>query len=442
VSVIELGDYAAGQREPAPAETRRLFDRHLRRQIALVLVGVLCLALVQASAVPQRTGLGAGWDVAFDGSDSFLFSRGALVVLRNDRQQTLAAYDLAGGKPRWSRKLPYEATDLYPTAVDGVALMPIGQVSRTSQTAAGQTLWNYYSTETVAVDTATGRELWREPGDVAEIAGHTAVLVTHSGDGPSVDQVRLVRVGDGGTVWSAPSDAYDWALVGPDHLVTVSLTGDLRSYRLADGTLLARRTIPWSSGSLTDRTSAHLQGANGLLYELTGSLEGAGAAAYDPATLQERWRVSSNGASGPAPCGAVVCLPESGGFAGYDSRTGAVRWRVAGHAYAEPMIGDLLLTDGGRTAGHVVLDDRTGAQVADLGAGGAVWDTATGVVVGLAPTQSPAGRTSVTRIDPRTAQTYLLGSIDRIVDPRICKIFGNWLACANVEGRMAVTEVP
>ncbi len=90
----------------------------------------------------------------------------------------------------------------------------------------------------------------------------------------------------------------------------------------------------------------------------------------------------------------------------------------------------------------MVLDDRTGNQVADLGAGGAVWDAATGSVIALTPTQSPAGRTSVTRIDPRTARTYLLGTVDRIVDPHICQTSGRWLACATVQGRLAITDVP
>lgn len=442
MSVIELGDFTAGQRQPAPAEARRLFDRHLRRQIVLVLLGVLVLALVQASAVPQTSGLGAGWNLAFDGSDAFLLSHGQLVVLRNDRQQTLSAYDLADGTPRWSRRLPYSAAALDPTSVDGVVLLPVGLTSNETRMPAGQLIWNYYSTETVALDTTTGRELWRQPGDVAEVAGDTAVLVTHAGGGPSADRLRLVRVRDGATVWTAPSDAYDWTLVQPGYLVTVSLTGDLRSYRLADGTLAGRQTVSWSTGSLDDRTSAALDGGHGLLYVLTGRPEGAGVAAYDPATLAPRWSVHTDGGRGPALCGAVVCVPEATGFAAYDSRTGAVRWRVAGHDYAEPMVGDLLLTDSGRTSGHVVLDDRTGVQVADLEAGGAVWDAATGSVLGLAPTRSPAGRTSVTRIDPRTAQTSLLGTVDRIVDPHICRVSGRWLACATAQGRLAVTEVP
>jgi hypothetical protein len=441
VSVIELGDYAADQEKRTRADNRRLFDRRMRRQIALVLVGVLCLALVQASAVPRTYGLN-GWSVAFDGSDEFMFSHGTMVVLRNDQQQTLTGYDLAGGAPRWSRSLPYTATTLDAAGVDGVALLPIGQRSESTRTKSGQILWTYYSTETVAVETTSGRELWRQPGDVAEVAGNVAVLVTHTGGGPSADRLRVVRAHDGSTVWSASSDAYAWTTVGPDHLVTVSLTGDLRSYRLSDGTLTGRRTIPWSAGSLTDRTSAALAGAHGLLFELTNGPGGAGVTAYDPAGLTPRWTVHSDGASGPAPCGAVVCVPEDSGFAAYDWKTGARLWSVRGHDYAEPMVGDLLLTDGSHTSEHMVLDDRTGVQVADLGAGGAVWDAATGSVIALTPTQSPAGRTSVTRIDPRAARAYLLGTVDRIVDSHICRTSGHWLACATVQGRLAVTDVP
>jgi outer membrane protein assembly factor BamB len=441
MTVIELGDYAAGERGPVPADNRRLFDRRLRRRIAVVLVGVLCLVLVQASAVPMAVGIGPGWSVAFDGGDAFAFTHGNLVLLHNDRQQTVTAYDATGGTPRWSQSLPYTATALYQTSAD-VVLLPIGPRSVSNRTRGGQILWTYYATETVALDATTGRELWRGPGDVAEVAGATAVLVTHAGGGPSADGLRLVRVRDGGTVWSAPSDAYAWTTAGPGYFVTVSLAGELRSYRITDGRQSSRRAIPWSSGSLNDRTFADLDAAHGLLYALSSGPDGARVTAFDPATLAQRWSVHTNGAGGPATCGAVVCVPEADGFAAYDARTGAVRWRVSGHYYAEPMIGDLMLTDGGRTSGHVVLDDRTGHQVADLGPGGAVWDAATGTVLALSPTQSPAGRTSVTRIEPATAQTYLLGTIDRIVDAHICKVSGRWLACATVSGRLAVAEVP
>jgi hypothetical protein len=323
----------------------------------------------------------------------------------------------------------------------------VGLRSVSTRTKAGEVLWTHYSTAAVAVDAATGRELWRGGGDVAAITGDHVLLVHHDPDGLSADRMWLVGIRDGATVWSRTTPgAYSWTTVGPaagapDRLATVGLAGDLRVYRFTDGTDVSHGTVPWSVGSLTDRTYSELDGQGGLLYVLITGRDGASVTAYQPDALTQRWAVASDGASGPAPCGAVVCVPERTGFAAHDWSTGALRWRIAGHEYAEPMVGDLLLTDGGRRAGHMVLDDRTGRVVADLGAGGAVWDRTTGTVVGLTPTQSPAGRTSVARIDPHTAEVFLLGSVDRIVDTHICQLAGPLLACATTEGRLAVTEV-
>jgi hypothetical protein len=447
MSVIELGDYTAGERDPVPIDARRLFDRQLLRRLAIVLVAVFCLATVHASAVPRARGLGRTWAVAFDGGDSFELTADCLFVLRNGRLQTLTAYGRRDGTPLWSQPLPYTATTMDAVPAAGVLLLPAGLRSVETRTASGEVLWTHYSTTTVALDATSGRELWRADGDVAAIADDTALLVHHDADGLSADRMWRVRVSDGRTVWSrATPGAYTWTTVGPsasapDRVATVGLAGDLQVYRFADGADVSHGRVPWSVGSLTDRTYSELDGQGGLLYVLISGRAGSSVTAYQPDTLGQRWRVRSDGASGPAPCGAVVCVPVGSGFAGHDWATGALRWQVSGHAYAEPMVGDLLLTDDGRTAGHVVLDDRTGRVVADLGAGGAVWDPASATVVALTPTQSPDGRTSVARIDPRTARVFLLGTIDRIIDSHVCRLAGRQLACATVRGRLVVTTV-
>jgi hypothetical protein len=90
MSVIELGEVAAGD-EPVPPARARPIDRRLIKRLAAVLVGLLCLATVHSSAVPAAHGLVRTWSVPFEGGDSFALAGDDVFVLSDRAAQVLTA---------------------------------------------------------------------------------------------------------------------------------------------------------------------------------------------------------------------------------------------------------------------------------------------------------------------------------------------------------------
>jgi outer membrane protein assembly factor BamB len=445
MTVIELGEITAGD-EPARPAPKRPFDRRVFRRLAAVLVGLLCLATVHSSAVPVARGLARSWAVPFQGGDSFALA-GGVFVLHNEAPQELTAYPLAGGVPIWSQRLPFVATELAAAAATaGVLLLPTGARSVGTRTADGAVLWSRYSTETIALDARNGHQLWRATGDVAVLTDGSVLLVDHAEDGFGASRLRLVRLRDGATIWARDAGgAYTWATIGPDPgrptgIATATSAGDIRVYRFADGAETAGRRVPWQPGSLTAGTLSQLYSERGLLYIVTGYAGSASATAYAPDTLRQLWQVTGDADGTPAACGAVLCLPTRNGLSGRDWATGAERWRTAGYDLGRPITGHLMLA-GSDDAGRAILDDRTGHVLSDLGAGGAAWDAAAATVVALAPTRSPPGRLTVSRIDPRTGEAFLLGVTEPVVNTLWCQLEGLRLACETPRGRLVVTDV-
>jgi outer membrane protein assembly factor BamB len=445
MSVIELGEIAAGD-EPVRPVAKRALDRRLIRRLAAVLVVVLCLATVHSSAVPVPHGLGASWAIPFQGGDSFALAGGVFVLHAGPPQEELTAYPPTGGMPTWSQRLPFAATALIAAPAAGVLLLPTGARSVETQTAAGDVLWSRFSTETIALDAGNGHQLWRTPGDVALLTDDSVLLVEHTEDGHRTDRLRLVRLRDGATIWSRDAGgAYTWATIGPDpghptDLATATSAGDVRVYRFADGTETAGRRVPWQAGSLTTGTLSQLYSRLGVLYVFTGYAASTSVTAYAPDTLRQLWQITSDTSAGPASCGAVLCLPTRNGLSGREWATGAELWRTAGYDLGRTITGHLMLA-GSEDAGRAILDDRTGRVLTGLGAGGAAWDPAASTVVALAPTRSPPGRLTVSRVDPRTGQAFLLGITEPVINSLWCQLQGLRLACETPRGRLVVTDV-
>jgi hypothetical protein len=104
------------------------------------------------------------------------------------------------------------------------------------------------------------------------------------------------------------------------------------------------------------------------------------------------------------------------------------------------VFGHLVLA-GAERAGRALLDDRTGRLLTDLNAGGAAWDAAAATVVAMAPTRSPVARLSVSRVDPRTGQAFLLGTIEPVINSLWCQLEGLRLACQTTRATLEITAV-
>jgi putative pyrroloquinoline-quinone binding quinoprotein len=445
MSVIELGEVAAGD-GPVPPARARPVDRRLIRRLAAVLVVLLCLATVHSSAVPVAHGLVRTWSVPLQGGDSFALAGGDVFVLNDDAAQVLSAYPQAGGLPHWTQRLPSTATSLNVAAAAGVLLLPSGARSVGTRTAAGDVLWSRFSTRTVALDARTGRRLWTTAGDIALVTATSVLLVDYAADGSGTERLRLIRLRDGGILWARDAGgAYTWTALGPDPqrptgLATATATGEIRVYRFIDGTEVTRGRVPWEAGSLTGATLSQLYGAGPLLYVFVSLAQSTTVTAYDPATLRRRWTITTGTGEFPAGCGAVLCVPVRGGLSGRDWATGAERWRTAAYELGRGMFGHLVLA-GAERAGRAFLDDRTGRVLTDLNAGGAAWDAAAATVVAMAPTRSPVARLSVSRVDPRTGEAFLLGTIEPVINSLWCQLEGLRLACQSTRATLEITAV-
>jgi outer membrane protein assembly factor BamB len=445
MSVIELGDIAAGD-EPVRPAPHRPVDRRVIRRLAVLLVGLLCLATVNSSAVPAAHPLLRTWSLPFAGGDSFVLAGGDLFVLSDGAGQVLTAYPPAGGIPRWTQRLPFSATSLNAAVGAGVLLLPTGARSMGTRTPAGEVLWSRFSTRTVALDARTGRQLWTGPGDIALITATSVLMVDHAADGIGADRLRLVRLRDGGTLWTqAGGGAYAWTTLGsdprqPTGLATATSNGDVRVYRFADGSEITHGRVPWLAGSLTGDTLSQLYGAEHVLYLFASRPDSTTVTAYDPDTLRRRWEITSDTGGFPAACGAVLCMPARDGLTGRDWSTGAPLWRTAGYTLGRTITGHLILA-GAQDAGRAILDDRTGRVVADLGAGGVAWDTSTATVVTMAPTSSPPGRLAVGRVDPGSGEAFLLGTIEPVINTLWCQLQGVRMACQTARTTLEITDV-
>lgn len=255
-SVIELG---GGWREPLPepgGPRRRL------RAAALVLVAALPLALGGAAPLQVRFVELARVPVADPGATDPVFAGGA-VLLRG--QGRLTAYELADGTARWSVELPDRpemSNIVVSPAVPDVAV--IAQSDRE-----GAEL-------SVALDLATGAELWRTH-QLMMAAGDTVYTVgsVYGTNGAPAVHVHDLRTGarlwtmpdavnpafddKGGTAWSVSPAGLVTAYGGRDGRVlrsgTVRVPATVESAFALDGELAVQYTsgdgprLAWFAGS-------------------------------------------------------------------------------------------------------------------------------------------------------------------------------------------------
>jgi hypothetical protein len=434
VNAIELGDITAA---PAEAPEPPITSRGLRRG-ALALVTVLGLAATSASARPEPAHLlRPMWSIAITDLSPFYLTRDTVFVLSSGWD--LTAYALADGRVRWSKRLTEQQTAA--TAGDLTSLlMPSGYTLVTSTDPGGLRMYDHVAAATVALDSVTGAQRWRIPGDVGHHSASAALLVEADPHGGRPKTFRQVRIGDGTVLWTLAAGSPDYWAAAAGHLVTMTGDGRTGVFRLADGVRVADGRLPLRRGRTGDSVAFELDATAVYLERVEGGR--LTVAAFGLPSLRPRWTVDGGANARQAHlCGPVLCVSDGTATTGYDLGTGRSRWHAPDWINATPVTGGRLLTDSSRGTGQGLLDAATGTLIADLGDGYPVWDPIAGTpTFRLRDTVSPPGRSAVTRLDSRTGELWLRGSIDG-VPGKTCAAAADSLICQTTNGRLAVVAV-
>jgi outer membrane protein assembly factor BamB len=449
VTVIELGFVTDdGDQRPAPGE-RRARDRRVIRNVLVAVVAAFCVLTVTGSARPDPRGLPQLWSVPYrEGADTFTVNGDALYLLTTVGDTTLTAYDLRTGATRWSRGALADTTSLG-SVEGGVLLLPAGYTAARYEDEDGTEISREFSRETVAVDTATGRQLWRHAGEFNVATGDVALLTEWNDEGSKVRTLWVVRLSDGSPVWSRPAGNLDsWVTDWLDRssaglLVTAAPEGRVEVLNFADGTLVTSGLLPWGRQppEVDEYTSVTLDGRR--LYLDHTRQDQSTTTAYDTGTLRQLWQIERQSSGGGAySCGPVVCLHSVTEVAGYDRDTGELRWRIPGRTNGYPLPGGQLLVDDDESGTrHHLVDGKTGRPLADLGAAVPVWslgEEASPYLV--AHTREPAGFMSVSRFDNRSGEVLMRGTTVPVLDYS-CQSVGSLLACVTMDRQLIVTDV-
>jgi len=447
MAVIELGLVPSHGDEPAVEPTRRPRHRAELRRVLVALVAVCCVLTVTGSTRPEPHGLTQLWSVPYSpDADAYRLVGDALYVLSQNGDRQLTARDIRTGAVRWSTTAVDDASWMMTTVEAGVLLMPtsVSMISRRDPD--GTTYSREVSRDTVAIDTATGRRLWQRPGEFTTALGDRVLLAEWNETGERARRLRMVRLRDGGTIWSRDrGDLASWTTdttpgTRPDRLVTVTAQGRVEVLALADGAVVTTGTLPWPTAlGNNDYSAVTVQGRRLFLDQTVR--DRSTVTAYDTETMRRLWAIDQTTSGGSFGCGPVLCILDGESTSGHDRGTGARLWRLSGTTSAYPLTNGQLLLDEDNGTRRALMDAATGRRLADLGTGMPVWDsTGRATPYLVARTVQPPGRTSVSSFDPATGEVTLRGAIPPTLDFG-CQYEADLLVCPTQDNRLLVTDV-
>ena len=441
MTVIELGRVDREGEDPPAASGPRPLRRPEWRRLLVGVVAVCCVLTVTGSARPDPRGLVQLWDVPFAlDANAYLQSGDDVFVLDHSGDGRLTAHDARSGAVRWS--IATGGSSGLAGIEAGALLMRAGLTVINHVEPDGSSSSREFSRDTVAVDTATGRQLWRQPGEIMTIVDDHALLLELDGTGERARLIRMVRLRDGGAVWSRErTGAVSWTIdmtpgVRADRLFTVTAQGRAEVIALTDGSVVTTGTLPQPRVPRTeDQSAVTVQGRQ--LYRDSTVRGRTTITAYDLDTLRQLWTVEQP-SGGSFGCGPVVCVSDGESIFGHDRATGARLWRLSGTSGVYPLTGGRLLAAEEQGARHTVLAGTTGRRLAELGRGMPVWDSQGRLTYLIAGTLQPPGRTSVSGFDPASAGVVLRGTV---ASAQTCRAERDLLTCVTEDNRLAVTDV-
>jgi hypothetical protein len=446
MTVIELGEVTSAPDDDNPGVARELgLDRRLIRRLAPAAVAILCALTVTGSGQPAPPPVRILWRVPFSDVDAKTVTEDSAYVYRSlDGAGVLTAYDLATGRARWTRGNPDTEGWLQPAPEAGLLLMAGDRQTVDLELGSGTVHAGEFVRETVALNAATGAEVWRAPGEAESLYRDTALMADHDAKGEQV-RVRMIRLRDHSTIWTrATPGVRNWAIANdgdrPDKIVMGTATGRITTLRYADGAVLGTGAVPWAESRPEDGVFTYLSATKDVLLANRTTEHHSATTAYRLDTMAQLWWIGETRGF-PFDCTPGVCVDEGPGLASHEPLTGRRLWLLPGVAIADP-IGDsrLLVGDGAEEGQQSVVDAVTGAMIGEPAFGALAYQSGPrSSALVLRSTSEPPGRTSVTRWDLRTGRLDVLGTTDR-VDGNRCEAVTHYLTCVRAN-RFEVTAV-
>jgi outer membrane protein assembly factor BamB len=438
MATIDLGELGTTELQLPP----RPLDRRGIARTALALLAVLGLLLVGGSARPAPPWLHTAWSTTMvDGDEAGFTGTTAFVSRGTDGRTEITAYRLTDGRRLWAATVDEIGPIAPEPTADGTALLlradPVSIERRESDTVR---LTLYFYRTTIALDAATGAELWRAPGEQGSAIGDEVLLGEHDDRG-SLSRLTMVDLHDGHQVWSRPvPGAESWTIVEPAgrpaEVVTVGADNRLTFLRYADGSVSRSATLPEKVTGV-----AFLDG-----YLLAMNADDDGRS-YRESTTVYRWDdlsplwAAETTDGGIIACEPLLCTIDQAGVVARDPATGRELWRKPGKR-AVRTVGDnrMLIADFEHDGDTLLVDATSGRQIGESALGQVPWARAEhDSVLVLRRTSNPLGLESVTRLDLDTGRTTLLGTINPVLEIT-CWDLDRYLACPD-RSRLVVTAV-
>ncbi|MFU8850671.1 PQQ-binding-like beta-propeller repeat protein [Micromonospora sp. SL1-18] len=416
MTVIDLGEIRDDAASDPPARPPRAVGRPYRF-VAVLLAALVTLA--GAAPAPRRVAAtlpGGPTAVAFVIDDR------VYVVEPPDPERgvgrRLIAYRVTADRARtvWRTPLPGDGVGELAWAVDGRLLL----AGRTDNDAG----W-----ETMALDVATGRLAWHQPG-VAFPTGDVVLLHTRDGDG--AEETRRLDVRTGETLWSVPTTSAMLHLslgpAGVERVVLVHDSGRTEVLDAASGVRVTARDLRFGEPPSPGRTVV----AAGLLLVI-GTADDT-VTGYDLDRLEPRWTVSLPLVDFAESCGRSLCAyRQASGVWVLDPATGTTRWADSrsGQALAAAD-GRLLVAQPTATESRLaVVEETTGRVAAELG----TWQVVPragrdGPMLGVRPDVD--GRLIIAELDLAAGHAWVRDVLPGVVGD--CRAGGALLVCHRTDG--------
>ena len=430
MTTIDLGEVTDRPIEPAiPIDHRRLI------RAALAVCTMAGLFAVAGSAHGAAVGVRPLWITSFGEDDTVALDSDTAYVSRLDNagQPTVTAYDLDSGAPRWSAPTGDTLAHFAVRPAGDTVLAPADPVTMTYQEADGSR-WSYVSARTtIALDAATGYQLWRADGDARPSASTGTALIAEQNDEVHATGLRLVRLRDGAEIWNvAVPPLAGWTpLPDSDHplaIATATTDGRLSVYGYADGKLRASSRVPWETKT---RSATLIPAGRDLAVIRDDPSRDSITTVYSADDLKPLWTSGY-----VTSCGDLLCSIGRDGVAGRDPATGRAVWTAPRARTMFPVTDDRILLGADLDGTSLQLtDSHTGRPLGGVVTGSQAFTTdPSGDLLFVRPSLEPPGQLVVTRLGLADGAQTSLGLAGPSGERSFCIANPGYLACPRTDG--------